>query len=172
MPQPPSAPGAPSGYGAPQGQQPSSTYGAPLAQQGQPQPVSPPPQGAPSGQLVINLLPPIGAMGMISPVVTIDGHPAPSSWGRNSFVVPAGTRQVDVAQTYLWTYGHASLPVPVAPGAAVDVYYAGPMTATSKRGAIGTEPQRRPGQGVFIGVLVLVAVVLLIGVVAAVLGNA
>ncbi len=165
--------GAPAGYGQPPASQAPSSYGAPRAAQGRPSPEPQPAQqqGGPTGELVINLRKPVGAMGMISPLVTIDGHPAPSSWGRNSFVVPAGSHQVDVAQSYLWTYGRAALGVGVAPGTSVDVYYAGPM-ATFMRGAIGLAPQRRPAQGFFIGILVFVAVVLLIGVLAAVLGNA
>jgi len=161
----PAGPSSPAGYGAPSG------YGAPLGWQGQPQQVRPGPQGVgPTGELVLDLRKPVGAMGMINPVVTIDGHPAPSSWGRSSFVVPAGVHQVEVAQSYLWVYGHAGLAAQVAPGTSVDVYYAGPMV-TMLRGAIGLEPQRRPGQGAFVAVLVLVVVVLLIGVLAAVIGS-
>jgi hypothetical protein len=120
---------------------------------------------------VLNLRKPFGAMGMISPAVTIDGFPARSSWGRNSFQVPAGVRQVDIAQTYLWTYGRASQPVTVAPGSTSEIFYAGPMATIGMGGAIGTEPQKRPGTGLFIGLMVFVAVLLLLVIVAVAVGT-
>ena len=152
---------APQGYGPPQGQGVPG-YGPPP--QGQPQANG----GGPTGELVISLRKPFGAMGMISPVVTIEGHPAGSSWGRNSFRVPVGVRQVDVAQTYLWTYGRASHPVSVEPGSTNEIFYSGPMATFGFGGAIGTEPQRRPGTGLFVGILVFVGVLLLLVVVLAV----
>lgn len=120
---------------------------------------------------MINLRKPFGAMGMISPVVHIDGHPAGSSWGRNAFRVPVGVRQVDVAQTYLWTYGRASHPVNVEPGRTSEIFYSGPMATFGFGGAIGAEPQRRPGTRLFIGLMVLVVVLLLLVVLAVALGS-
>ena len=139
-------------------------YAAPQVQQA-PQP---PGAGGPTGELVLNLRKPFGAMGMISPVVAIDGYPAGSTWGRNSFRVPAGVRQVDVAQTYLWTYGRASQPVDVQPGRSSEVFYSGPTVTFGFGGAIGPGPQKRPGTGLLIGVLVVVAALLLTVVVLAV----
>lgn len=137
----------------------------------QAQPYAPQPPAGPTGELVLNLRKPFGAMGMISPVVRIDGYPASASWGRNSFVVPAGVRQVEVAQTYLWTYGRATQPVSVEPGRTSEIFYAGPMATFGMGGAMGTEPQKRPGTALFVGVMVLVLVVLLIAVLAAALGS-
>ena len=148
---PPPAYGAPPAYGPP-----AQGYGAPP--QAQPQPVG----GGPTGELVLNLRKPFGAMGMISPVVSIDGFPAGSSWGRNSFRVPAGTRQVDVAQTYLWTYGRATQPVNVEPGGTSEIFYSGPMATFGFGGAIGSSPQKRPGTGLAIGLLAFVVLLLVI----------
>ena len=166
---PPQAYGAPAqGYGAapfPYGQ--AQGYGDPQAQQAQPAPGAYG-AGGPTGELVLNLRKPFGAMGMISPIVTIDGYPAGSTWGRNSFRVPAGVRQVDVAQSYLWTYGRASQPVNVEPGSTSEIFYSGPMATFGFGGAIGSEPQKRPGTGLFIGLMVFVAALLLLVVVLAV----
>ena len=164
----------PQGYGAP-----AQGYGAAPSPYGQAQPgPQQPPQGqqapgaygapGPSGELVLNLRKPFGAMGMISPIVTIDGYPAGSTWGRNSFRVPAGVRQVDVAQSYLWTYGRASQPVNVEPGGTSEIFYSGPTVTFGMGGAIGTEPQRRPGARLLIGLMVAVVVLLLLVVVLAV----
>ena len=142
----------PNGYAAPQAEQAPQAHGA----------------GGPTGELVLNLRKPFGAMGMISPVVTIDGYPAGSTWGRNSFRVPAGVRQVEVAQTYLWTYGRASQPVDVQPGSSSEIFYSGPTITFGFGGAIGAEPQKRPGTGVLIGLLVFVVALLLMVVVLAV----
>jgi hypothetical protein len=176
-PQPGAAPAqghgqAPQGYGpAPQGYAPAQQAYGQAPGHGQPQ-GQPAPQAygarGPTGELVINLRKPFGAMGMISPVVTIDGYPAGSTWGRNSFQVPAGVRQVDVAQTYLWTYGRASQPVNVEPGRATEIHYSGPMATFGFGGAIGAEPQKRPGTGLFVGLMVFVGVLLLLVVVLAV----
>jgi hypothetical protein len=156
--------GPPPAYGAAPGYGPPQPYGAP-------QPPPPAYGGGPTGELVLNLRKPFGAMGMISPAVTIDGFPARSSWGRNSFQVPAGVRQVDIAQTYLWTYGRASQPVTVAPGSISEIFYAGPMATIGMGGAIGTEPQKRPGTGLFIGLMAFVAVLLLLVIVAVAVGT-
>lgn len=140
---------------------------------GQPTPSGPPQPygGGPTGELVLNLRKPFGAMGMISPVVTIDGYPAGSSWGRNAFQVPAGVRQIDVAQTYLWTYGRASHPVDVEPGRTSEIFYSGPTVTFGLGGAIGTEPQRRPGSRLLIGLLVVVALMLVLIVLAVAVGS-
>jgi hypothetical protein len=118
--------------------------------------------GAPTGELVVNLQKPFGAMGMISPVLTIDGFPATASWGRNSFPAPVGVRQVEVASNYLWTYGRASMPVTVEQGRTSEVYYNGPMWTIGMGGRMGTEPQPRPGKGLFIGLMVFIAAVFLL----------
>jgi hypothetical protein len=121
--------------------------------------------GAPTGELVVNLQKPFGAMGMITPVVTIDGYPASAQWGRNSFPAPAGVRQVDVASSYLWTYGRASMPVTVEQGRSSEVFYIGPMWTFGMPGRMGTEPQKRPGKGLFVGIMVFVLAVLLLAIV-------
>ena len=177
----PQAPTAPPAYGAPPPAYgaPAPAYGAPPQGYGPPpgqvQPQQPPAYATgltgPTGELVINLRKPFGAMGMISPIVMIDGHPAGASWGRNSFRVPAGVRQVDVAQSYLWTYGRASQPVNVTSDGTSEIFYSGPMATFGFGGAIGTEPQRRPGTGLFVGLMVVVALMLLLVVVAVVAGN-
>ena len=149
--------GAPQGYPvppqAPQGYQPQG-------QQGQ----APAYGAGPTGELVLTLQKPFGAMGMITPIVTIDGYPATATWGRNSFQAPAGVRRVDVAQTYLWTYGRASATVPVEAGRTAEVYYTGPMFTFGMGGRMGTEPQKRPGRGLFIGLMVFLFLVVFLAV--------
>lgn len=177
-PQQPWSPGPPTPPGQPDGTAPAHGYGPPpqgypAAAQGygaQPGQQAPQPYGAgaPTGELVLNLRKPFGAVGMISPIVTIDGQPAGSTWGRNSFRVPAGVRQVDVAQSYLWTYGRASQPVNVEPGRTSEIFYSGPTVTFGFGGALGTEPQKRPGTGLLVGLMVFVAALLLLVVVLAV----
>lgn len=172
----PQAPGATPGYGAPQPDQPQPGQPypqQPYAQQPHPQqPAQPQPYAGPTGELVLTLRKPFGAVGMISPVVAIDGHPAAAVWGRNAFRVPAGVRQVDVAQTYLWTYGRASSPVDVDAGRTSELFYSGPMATFGFGGAIGPGPQRRPGTRLFVGLMVLLLFLALLVVVAVVVGNA
>ena len=169
-----SSPQQPQGYGPPQGYAPPQPYAPQGQPQGQPQPYAPQGQqqgqpqpygGAPTGELVLNLQKPFGSMGMISPIVSIDGYPAAASWGRNVFPAPAGVRRVDVAQSYLWTYGRASMPVTVQPGSSSEIWYCGPMWTFGMPGAMGTEPQKRPGKGLLIGLLAFIAAVLLFAIV-------
>ncbi len=172
----PQGPAAAEGYGSPQAYAPQTQPGHPYAPQpgpqqtGQPQ-TGQPYAGGPAGELVLNLRKPFGAMGMISPVVAIDGHPAGATWGRNAYQVPAGVRQVDVAQTYLWTYGRASHAANVAPGASSEIFYSGPMATFGFGGAMGTEPQRRPGTGLFIGLMVFLLLLVLLVVVSVTVWN-
>ena len=147
----------PQPYAPQQGYVPQPQPGA----QGQPQPYG----GGPTGELVVTLQKPFGAMGMITPIVTIDGYPATATWGRNSFPAPTGVRRVDVASSYLWTYGRASMTVDVQQGRTSEVFYIGPMWTIGMGGRMGTEPQKRPGKGLFIGLMAFIAAVLVLAIV-------
>lgn len=128
----------------------------PNTQPPNPQQYGPPPQQPPTGQLVLNLRKPFGLLSssMISPVVTIDGYPAPACWEQNAFPVVAGQHTVQVASNYLWKYGAATLPVTIYPGQSVEVHYSGPLI-TFVGGRLGFEPQPRPGMVAFWGILAL-----------------
>ena len=72
----------PQGYASPQGYAPPQGYGPPQPQ-APPPAAAPQPQpygGGPTGELVLTLQKPFGAMGMISPVVSIDGYPAAAAY--------------------------------------------------------------------------------------------
>ena len=139
-------------------------------------PVGPPPQQPPGfgqSQLVLNLRKPFGAMGMIAPVVTIDGYPAPAHWGANPFPTTPGQHRVRVASRYLWEYGAAEQPVDLAPGQSVEVHYSGPLL-TFIGGRMGFTPQSRPGAvafGLLLGIPLLVLVLaIVVGIVGAATG--
>lgn len=122
------------------------------------------------GQLVVMLRKPVGAMGMISPAVTINGYSAPAQWGPNPYPITPGQHQVRVWAKYLFDYGAAEQVVDIAPGQSVEVHYSPPML-TFLRGRIGFAPQPRPGVVplvVFLGAVVLLIV---LGIVAAILGG-
>lgn len=122
-------------------------------------------QPAATGQLVLELRKPWGSWGMITPAAEIDGHPVSVRWGSNPLVVPAGTRQVCVSCTYLWTYGRATDLVPVGPGQQVIAHYSPPLF-TLMAGRLG--PNRMPYRGlavllIIVGVLVAAIVVVIVG---------
>lgn len=100
---------------------------------------------------------------MITPEVRIDGFPAGATWERNSFTVPAGRRQLLVQSHYLWAFGQAQIAVEVGPGQTVELYYASPLI-TFIGGAIGYQPQERPGKLFFLVVMSLLAL-FLVGVI-------
>ncbi|MBA3529880.1 MAG: hypothetical protein H0T91_11355 [Propionibacteriaceae bacterium] len=123
-----------------------------------------------SGQLVLNLRKPSGwgAGSVISPSVRIDGYPAPARWEQNVYTVPAGQRNVAVESRYMWTFGQQQLNVNVAPGQTLEVHYTGPAL-TFMAGAMGYEPQQRPGRigvwlilGIPIGLLLLALLIALV----------
>lgn len=173
-PQQPQGQGAPSGYGPPPGHaqpQPYAPQPQPYAPQPYapyaPRPYAPQPQpfgGGPTGELVVALRKPFGGAGFVTPVLAIDGYPAAAAWGRNVFPAPVGVRRVDVASSYLWTFGRASMPVTVEAGRSVEVHYTGPMWTFGMPGRMGTEPQKRGGMGLFIGLTSFVGAVLLLAV--------
>ena len=124
--------------------------------------------GGPTGELVLNLRKPFGAMGMISPVVTIDGHPAERDLGPQLLPGP-GRRPADRRR--------ADLPVDVRSGLAARERRArAPQRDLLLRPDGDLRLRRRdrhraaarPGTGLFIGLMIFVAVLLLLVVVLAV----
>lgn len=124
----------------------------------------------PTGQLVLNLKKPWGAVGMIRPRVLIDGYVAGVQWGRNEFTALAGLRRVECSAEYLWEYGRAIDNVPVQPGSRVEVYYAPPML-TFLGGSIGPVEQKRRGAVVLIVVLAVLVIMLVLAILGAVLDS-
>ena len=119
------------------------------------------------GQLVVIIREPVGALGMVSPLVTIDGYPAPARWGPNPYPVTPGQHQVRVWARYLFDYGAAEQTVDIAPGQSLDVHYSAPML-TFIRGRIGFVPQPRPGLVplvVLLGAMVVIVVLIIVAAV-------
>jgi len=140
----------------------------------QPQQLNPYAQPAyPQGQLLLNLRKPFGLLSsaLISPLVKIDGYPATARWEQNSYPVPAGNRQIEVASNYLWEYGRATMGVDVPPGQTVEVHYSGPVM-TMMGGKLGFTPQPRPGMLAFWLIIAIPIVLILIFVLAAVISAA
>jgi hypothetical protein len=145
----------------------------PFPQQ-QPQPTNPYAQPAyPQGQLILNLRKPFGLLSssLISPIVKIDGYPATARWEQNSYPVPAGHRQIEVASNYLWQYGRATMGVDVPSGQAVEVHYSGPVM-TFMGGKLGFTQQPRPGMLAFWLIIALPIVLVLIILLAAIISAA
>ena len=61
-----------------------------------------------NGQLVVHLRKPCGALGMVTPRLTIDGYPAPAQWGPNAYPVAPGRHLVKGSANYLWEFGTPS----------------------------------------------------------------
>ena len=112
-------------------------------------PAGPPPQPPPGfgqSQLVLNLRKPFGALGMIAPVVTIDGYPAPARWGANPYPTTPGQHRVTAASRYMWEYGAAEQQVDLAPGQSLEVHYSGPLITFIKGRASRRSPGRAPSR--------------------------
>ncbi|MDT0203080.1 hypothetical protein [Nocardioides sp. AE5] len=105
------------------------------------------------------------------PQITLDGHPVPMVQGQATIPVIPGTHLVAGHGQWLWKYGRAELPVQVASGQTVDVFYALPV-ATFVKGAIGFEPVKAPGKwALALLLLVLIGIPTLLVVLAAVLAS-
>lgn len=92
----------------------------------------------------------------LTPTVVVSGYRANVNWGTQDLPVWAGPNRVEAHSQWLRRYGEAVLDVDVPPGAVVPVYYAVPYHQFS-RGAIGHEPQKRPGAGLMWGFVAVVA---------------
>lgn len=137
-------------------------FGAPQAYPQQTQGFPPPGPGNYGAEGYIDLTLQGSAMtsNMLTPKVTIDGHPVPAAYGLNHLPVPAGRHTVSAHATWIVSYGKASYDVEVRPGQSVPVFYAAPLVQFAK-GNMGPTKQKRNGKGFFVGVLVLVVVVAL-----------
>lgn len=116
--------------------------------------------------LVLELRKPAGAMGMISPVVFIDGLPAAAAWGTNTYPAPPGRRHVQVRARYLFEYGQAAADVDVVPGRTSVLHYSPPYL-TFLRGRIGASPQPRGGAVALLAVLAVLVVLIVLAVIGA-----
>ena len=108
-------------------------------------------------------------LGLLTPVVTVNGQRIQARWGRNELPMPQGQYQLHIHAPYLIPsrIGTADTVVPVAAGQIVDVEYRAPVWAFSP-GAIGPPPQQYNGMGAMVAVwgacfvLVLLMIILLV----------
>ncbi|MFC7619549.1 hypothetical protein [Microlunatus sp. GCM10028923] len=137
-------------------------YGAP----------TPPPPAMGQSQLVVNLRKPFGLLAdqMVSPVVNINGHPAPAKWGQNFYPTHAGQHQVACSSRYMWEFGPQTMAVDIPPGQSLEVHYTGPVI-TFGSGRMGFTEQPRPGMIAWILMITIpVAVILLLVIVGVIAG--
>lgn len=118
-----------------------------------------------TGQLVAHLRKPIGAMGMITPRLSIDGYPAPAQWGPNAYPVAPGRHLVKGSANYLWEFGGAEQVVEVLPGQTVAVHYTPPLL-TFIGGRMGFSEQPRAGMAVFWMIMAIPILIVLVSVIA------
>lgn len=139
-------------------------YG-PGPQGGFPQPMQQPGLPAGAGMLRFTMPGSFWTNSMVSPTVTLNGHPlnVPSSSGSFDFPIPAGTHRLHAHGQWMKTYGNADIDFSIQPGQLVEVFYAAPVHQFANRGNIGFTPQKKPGMGALVGMLVaVIAVVLLL----------
>jgi hypothetical protein len=107
---------------------------------------------------------------MITPTVVVNGARMSSRYGENVFPVYAGPTRVELSAQWVRQYGQASMETVVPEGQTVTLWYAAPYHQFA-RGRIGYEKQRRPGlAGMFVLILLILALVALFVVPAALLG--
>lgn len=123
----------PQGHGYPGGPQQSAGYGAPQ----------------PSGMVLTLKYHPLAfLLGLLTPVVVINGQRVRARWGRNELPTPPGQYHLHVHAPYLLPrqIGKADTVVPVSPGQIIDVEYRAPLWTFSP-GSLGPVPQRYNGAG-------------------------
>ena len=120
-------------------------------------PVRPP--SRPTGTIRLTVQGSAFSVGLV-PTVLVNGYRVNARFGTLDVPVWAGPTRVEAHAQWMRRYGEAMLDVDVPPGAVVPVHYAAPWHQFS-RGAIGHEPQSRPGAG-FMWVMVAVLVVVLV----------
>ncbi|MDO9456052.1 hypothetical protein [Nocardioides sp.] len=117
-----------------------------------------PPQGPPPGFVVLTVQGSSLTSNMISPAVTLNGYPVPTSYGENTLPVPPGRWHVAVQAQWMRVYGQADVDVDVTSGQAVRLFYAAPWHQFSS-GSIGFEKQKRKGGGVFLAMMLALLLV-------------
>lgn len=136
----------------------------PLPQQGYPQQAYPQQQPyaqqqpypqQPLAHIRLHVQGSIWTSSMLTPTVTINGHPVPASYGENLIPVYPGRCVVEAKAHWMRTYGHAAYTVDLGPGQVADVWYAAPMTQFQD-GSMGPVKQSRKGVGVFVGILAVI----------------
>jgi hypothetical protein len=124
-----------------------------------------PPNVPPPGGAVLNIttVRPLLAWILLftPPRLTLNGQESKLKWGENQVPVQPGRYDVWIHVPYLWKVGQAGMPVEVAPGAQVPVYYASPWFMTQP-GAIGHQQVEAPGRTAAIAINVVAGVILLI----------
>jgi len=93
-------------------------------------------------------------LGLLTPVVTVNGQRIQARWGRNEIPMPSGQYQLHIHAPYLIPsrIGTADTIVPVAPGQIIDVEYRAPVWVFSA-GSLGPPPQQYNGLGAQIGIM-------------------
>ncbi|GAA1613891.1 hypothetical protein GCM10009828_047430 [Actinoplanes couchii] len=101
-------------------------------------------------------------LGLFRPLMLINGHKVPVSWGRTVIPMPAGQYHVHVHVPYLIPprIGSADSVVPVYPGQVVEVEYRAPIIGWLD-GTMGPPPQRHRGMGAGIALMIVPLVALL-----------
>ncbi|TSD63566.1 hypothetical protein [Aeromicrobium piscarium] len=126
--------------------------------------MSDPSAPAPTGFIELTLQGSAVTATPVTPSVRVNGYPMRVAYGANRLAMPPGRAFIEIDCQWMLTYGKASIDVEVPAHGSVPVFYAPPYHQFS-RGAIGTEPQKRPGlAGVFgiIGGIVLVLTLLVL----------
>lgn len=105
---------------------------------------------------------------MVPPFVMVNGRPLVSEYGYRRVPVPAGPVRIDVECRWTRTFGQASMMLDLAPGQAVPVFYAAPVSVFQK-GRIGHEKQSRAGTWWLLGIVgAAILLPLLFGIIAAI----
>ncbi len=94
---------------------------------------------------------------VITPTASINGYPVKVRYGANPIPVPAGPVRIELSNTWLRTYGQASIQFTLQPGQDVPVFYAAPWHQFTT-GSIGYEKVKRKGAGAFIGIIAAIVV--------------
>lgn len=88
---------------------------------------------------------------MVPPMLTIDGHKAPSRMsGSVDIPIESGWHHLEASSQWLRRYGQAAFDVDIAPGQVVEVFYAPPFHQFTS-GEMGLTPQKRKGAGLMWG---------------------
>lgn len=93
----------------------------------------------------------------VTPSVRVNGYPMRVAYGPNRLAMPPGRAFIEIDCQWMLTYGKASIDVEVPAHGSVPVFYAPPYHQFS-RGAIGTEPQRRPGLAGVFGIIAAIVI--------------
>lgn len=121
----------------------------------------PPPQPPPQSWIDLTIQGSALTSNMLTPTVTINGYPVPTSYGLQQIPMPPGPVHIEASAQWMRRYGQAQLDFTLNPGQRVPVFYAAPWHQFTD-GSMGHVQQQRKGAGAMIAMMAAIIAIIVL----------